>query len=39
VALSREESERRQQAKAEKGQPHVSGAGLFREPTGQTPST
>jgi hypothetical protein len=30
VALSREESERRQQAKAELGQPHVSGAGLFR---------
>jgi hypothetical protein len=39
VALSREESERRQQAKAEKGQPHVSGAGLFQEPTGQTPRT
>ena len=32
VALSREESERRQQAKAELGQPHVSGAGLFGSP-------
>ena len=39
VALSREESERRLQAKAELGQPHVSGAGLFWEPTGQTLST
>ena len=34
LALSREESERRQKAKAELGQPHVSGAGLFGGPIG-----